>query len=185
MCQEPGAICRPPSSSTALSPRSSPKQPSGNSLLATRQIITDPRAVAAPTASFVSTALHSGGRPLLVAAALATIACSDWRPREPSLDGWPLGSESPCAIDGALADPAFDMVLVATSHLGTTPDDVVEVRCFGEGAYLDGGQPYLRTSTVGVSVVVVTFRDGTRRAVGVSCGIGGCRVRRPPTARPG
>lgn len=114
----------------------------------------------------------------IVATAILAIGCAGWQPQEPSLDGWPLGAESSC--DPAIAgDPRYDVVGIASAQLGSPPTDATTTACYVEGTYLRGSQRTIVTRSGGVTVVVFSFKDGTRRAVGVFCEAGCSYVEAP------
>ena len=126
-------------------------------------------------------AVKIGGRFLwLVTVVTTTIVagCSDWRPQEPSIAGWPLGYETPCDIPDA-PDPKYDRVAIAVTSVRVEESEITEVHCYGEGAYLRGGEPFLLTRSGGVTIVVFTLADGSRRGVGVHC-LDGCGTVPPP-----
>lgn len=112
----------------------------------------------------------------------AAVGCGVWRPQEPSLDGWPLGAPGTCE-PAVTDDPRYDIVAIAERHIVTVHAPVANVACYGEGAYLRDGQPGRLNRSGGVIVVVVTFADGTRRAVGIHCAAA-CSAVEPPRAPP-
>jgi hypothetical protein len=123
-------------------------------------------------------ARHLASRLAILAISILAIGCAGWRPQEPSLDGWPLGAESSC--DPAIAgDPRYDVVGIASTQLASPRTDVTTTACFAEGTYLNGSQLTVVTRSGGVTVVVFSFRDGSRRAAGVFCEAG-CAYVRPP-----
>ncbi len=112
----------------------------------------------------------------LVAIALLVIGCSDWRPAEPSLNGWPLGDEVSCG-----PSVPNDVVHIASAQLGTSPS---AIRCYREGAYLSGGREVLLKRSGGVVIVVFSFDDGTSQATGVYCNANFCSAAQPPRQDP-
>ena len=119
----------------------------------------------------------------MLIATVAIVGCTDWRPREPALDGWALGGSGDCAVEGR-DGPRSDAVHVAVAYIGVTPGDVRDVQCYGLGPYLIDDNPFLFTQTRPPEIFVLTLRDGTSHAVGVEC-LTDCRVVRPPTGPAG
>ena len=92
--------------------------------------------------------------------------------------GWPLGPETPCEIPQA-TEAKYDRVAIATTSARLQAPDIKDVRCYGEGVYLQDGKPFLLTRTGSLVIVVFTLADGSQRAVGVSCHAD-CRAVGPP-----
>jgi hypothetical protein len=120
---------------------------------------------------------------IVLGTAIVLEACSSWSPVEPSLAGWPLGAETPCEIPEA-TEPKYDRVAIASESARLAPRDIKDVRCFGEGGYLNDGKPFLLTRTGSLVVVVFTLADGSQRAVGISCHAD-CRTLGPPSSPTG
>jgi len=125
--------------------------------------------------------MRTGGRIrvwVIVVAVGLVAACSSWAPEEPSIAGWPLGDETPCEIPDA-PDPKYDRVAIAAMSARVEESDIAEVHCYGEGVYLRGEERFLLTRSGGVTIVVFTLADGSRRGVGVHC-LAGCSTASPP-----
>ena len=115
-----------------------------------------------------------------IAVALLLAACTTWAPDEPSLGGWPLGEAVDCASLTS-TDPAFDQPAIARANLDAGGKDVVAVECHREGRYLrNGSRIQIRSGSV--IVLVFTLNDGSRKAVGVFCGVM-CSPTSPSRAR--
>jgi hypothetical protein len=120
--------------------------------------------------------------------ALLLVACGShgsWAPREPSVDGWPLGTEDGgCGAPTTNGKPVGDLVAIASLKLPDPHPVITDVRCYLQGPYLSDGQLVVVKSTGGEFVVVFSFADGTRNAIGVGCTIGGCWYDEPYRERP-
>jgi hypothetical protein len=82
-------------------------------------------------------------------------------------------------------DGRHDVIEIATSALPSSGPAAIAIRCYSEGLYLDGdGQPSRVARSGGIDVIVFSFADGTRTAIGVYCNAGGCGVTKPMTQRP-
>jgi hypothetical protein len=121
--------------------------------------------------------------PIAGFAVVLLVACSSWVPQEPSMAGWPLGPETPCEIPQA-AEPKYDRVAIASMSARLQPPDIKDVHCYGEGGYLQDGQPFVLTRSGGVTIVVFTLTDGSQRAIGVAC-FADCRTVGPPNSPSG
>jgi len=125
---------------------------------------------------------------VLAAIALLSVACAShgsWAPREPSIDGWPLGTEdSGCGAPTTDGKAVGDLVAIARSKLPDPRQEITETRCYLEGPYLSDGQQLVVRSTGATFIVVFSFADGTRKAIGVGCSVGGCGPSVPYTGRP-
>lgn len=115
----------------------------------------------------------SGWSAALTATSLLLVGCVSWGPQEPSLGGWALGAQMPC----------IDVVLVALATEADLKDPEVGVTCYAEGAYLRDGRPLILNRGVGIIIAVVRSRDGSRRAVGLSC-LDSCARASPPLGLP-
>ncbi len=117
----------------------------------------------------------------LIAGLLAVVAaCSGREPQEPSLDGWPLGSEMSCEPVPNGNHPAEDIVAIAEGRLGSWRRPIASVACYTEGAYLENGLPILTTRSTLLEIVVFTFDDRSRHAIGVVCLVdSGCDQAKP------
>lgn len=89
------------------------------------------------------------------------------------IDRYKIGDPLDCGVNG---DPTCDEMLriatdVATSKRGIASSAIVEHRLYTEfippGSTSGGGM---------VGIVVFDLGDGSRAAVGVYCGVGGCQV---------
>jgi hypothetical protein len=69
------------------------------------------------------------------------------------------------------ADPAYDMPAIARANLHPGDKDVTAVECHREGQYLRNGSPEIQIRSGAVNIVVFTLSDGSRKAVGVFCGV--------------
>ena len=133
---------------------------------------------------------HVRGRRAVVLASIAllSVACAgrgSWAPREPSIDAWPLGTEdSGCGAPTTDGKPVGDLVAIAMSKLPDPRQEITETRCYLEGSYLSDGQQVVVKSTGATFIVVFSFADGTRKAIGVGCSVGGCGPSVPYTERP-
>lgn len=88
------------------------------------------------------------------------------------MGGWPLGVELPCEA----------IVLDAVPDSADLEDPAARVVCYSEGSYLRNDQPIHLNRSGGVTIVVVTSKDGSKRAVGIYCSAR-CGPVAPPPAQ--
>jgi hypothetical protein len=125
-----------------------------------------------------------GGILLTALIAILVAACSLLdRPPE-ILDGLSVGGPASCgACDtpqtAVGCDPCDSIAVLARRHLDETfpgHPEVAAMSFHGESWYPGpSGERILHTRSGSIVVAVATFVDGTRHAVFVYCGVGGCR----------
>src|SRR5258706_7585640 len=111
----------------------------------------------------------------------ATVAaCSSTGPSDPSLDGWPLGSQVSCQSVTPDNYPPSGFVGIAKDHLGSWARLIIDTNCYDEGAYVENGQPILDLKSTFLRILVFTFDDGSRHAIGIVCPVEGpCELAKP------
>ncbi|MGH2407888.1 MAG: hypothetical protein ACRDF7_07425 [Candidatus Limnocylindrales bacterium] len=69
---------------------------------------------------------------------------------------------------------------MAKDHLGSGQWPTIDARCYDEGGYLQDGQPILTSRTTLLRIVVFTFEDHSRHAIGIVCFVEAqCEVGKP------
>ena len=137
-----------------------------------------------PGGARVGRAAHA--RVVLAAVLLAALlgACSLLDPPHEILDGLSVGGDAGC---GACDQPSTatncgaceSLAVLARRHVaeaGRSEAEIASMSFHHEGWYPGpSGEKLLSTRSGTRFVVVVTFVDGSRHAVAVYCGVGGCR----------
>jgi hypothetical protein len=121
---------------------------------------------------------------LLVAVSLLG-GCGIGRTDHLIVDGLSVGAPAGCGMciepqSGANCGTCESLAILARRAIGEKwPDHppIVSLLFYGEGSYPGpNGEEILQTRSGSLLVGLATFADGTRHAVGVYCGVGGCRA---------
>ena len=124
-------------------------------------------------------------RAVLLVAILAILAAGCGKVQPELIDGLSVGAPAGCgtcdAPDSTPDCGACESIADLAAHHLEMADPghpaVAATAFFDEGPYCCGpsGDLAFKHRSDGIIVAVVTFVDGTRHAVAVSCGVGGCR----------
>jgi hypothetical protein len=121
---------------------------------------------------------------LVVATLLLLAACSRIDPAPEILDGLSVGVAASCgACDAPQTAPSCGgcepIAALAVRHVDETwpgHPEIGTMSFHGESWYPGAnGERILRTRSGTVVIAVVSFVDGSRHAVEIYCGVGGCR----------
>ena len=105
---------------------------------------------------------------IVLVAVAAVVLILRLPPVVPILDGFPLGAAVDCR------GPAVDCDDIARAAQEGLAADGTALQIRSTEVYAAGGKPAVGTRSQPLYVVVFTLDDGTRRAAGATCGVGGC-----------